>query len=74
MVLFSQKWKATKDGKIQHSSYTYLCMDSGEERNSPIIVDDCEGSNRWGRYQVEFRNLIKTKISFRSQRWVYSVN
>jgi len=45
-----QKWKATKDGKIQHSSYTYLCMDSGEERNSPIIVDDCEGSNRSQRW------------------------
>lgn len=45
-----QKWKSTKDGKIQHSSYTYLCMDSGDERNSPIIVDDCEGSNRSQRW------------------------
>jgi len=45
-----QKWKSTKDGKIQHSSYTYLCMDSGDGRNSPIIVDDCEGSNRSQRW------------------------
>lgn len=45
-----QKWKSTKDGKIQHSSYPYLCMDSGDERTSPIIVDDCEGSNRSQRW------------------------
>jgi len=45
-----QKWKSTKDGKIQHSSYPYLCIDSGDERNSPIIVDDCEGSKRSQRW------------------------
>ena len=46
----SAEWISTKDGKIQHSSYPYLCMDSGDERNSPIIVDDCEGSNRSQRW------------------------
>jgi len=45
-----QKWKSTKDGKIQHSSYNHLCLDSSDRRNSPIIVDDCEGSNRNQRW------------------------
>jgi len=45
-----QKWKSTKDGKIQHSTYTHLCLDSSDERTSPIIVDECQGSNRAQRW------------------------
>ena len=42
-----QKWKAMPTGgKIQHATYTHLCIDSGGERNSPVIVDDCAGSSR----------------------------
>jgi len=46
-----QKWKAMPTGgKIQHATYTHLCIDSGGERNSPVIVDDCAGSSRSQRW------------------------
>ena len=42
-----QKWKAMPTGgKIQHATYTHLCIDSGGQRNSPVIVEDCAGSSR----------------------------
>jgi len=46
-----QKWKAMpKGGKIHHSTYTNLCIDSTEERNSPVIVDECSSSVRSQRW------------------------
>ena len=43
-----QKWKAMpRGGKIQHSTYTTLCIDSTEDRNSPVVVDDCRSSARY---------------------------
>jgi len=46
-----QKWKAMpRGGKIQHSTYTTLCIDSTEDRNSPVVVDDCRSSARSQRW------------------------
>jgi len=46
-----QKWKAMPTGgKIQHATYTDLCIDSGGQRNSPVIVEDCAGSSRSQRW------------------------
>lgn len=45
-----QKWKALpKGGKIQHMTYTNLCIDSNE-RDAPVIVEDCAGSSRSQRW------------------------
>ena len=42
-----QKWKALpKAGKIQHMTYTNLCIDSNE-RDAPVIVEDCAGSSQY---------------------------
>lgn len=46
-----QKWKAMpKGGKIQHSTYTNLCIDATENRNSPIVAEDCRSSVRSQRW------------------------
>ena len=69
-----QKWKAMPTGgKIQHATYSHLCIDSGGQRNSPVIVEDCAGSSRWGNC---IRNLFFMALPFppRSQRWVYSTD